>query len=82
MTEILTWGYAFLNGVEGVKFKIKGFVEGTTAKVEKIKCNRKKLLKSLEWKIPEEQLNYNLFDRILKRVANFVYRTNYRLVSF
>ncbi len=80
MTEILTWGYSLLNGIDGVKFKIKGLKEGITVKVEKIECNRKKLLKSLDWKIPEEQLSYSVVDRIIKKIANFVYWINYKVI--
>jgi len=80
MTEMLTWGYSVLNGVEGVKFKIKGIKDGLTAKVEKVNCDKMRLLKSLDWRIPEEQLSYSVVDRIIKKVANFVYRVNYRVV--
>lgn len=79
-TEILTWGYSILNGINGVKFKIRGLKDGITIKVEKINCDRKKLLKSLDWKIPEEQLSYSVVDRVIKKVANFVYWINYRVM--
>ena len=79
-TEILTWGYSLLNGVDGVKFKIKGIKEGITVKVEKVNCDRKKLLKSLDWKIPEEQLSYSAVDRAIKKIANFVYWMNYKVI--
>jgi len=81
MTEILTWGYSILNGVTGVKFKIKGIKDGITTEIEKINCDRKKLLKSLDWKIPEDQLSHNIIDRIVKKFANFVYWINYRVIS-
>ncbi|MBO8175036.1 MAG: glycosyltransferase family 2 protein [Thermococcus sp.] len=79
-TEILTWGYSILNGLSGVKFKIKGLKDGITTKVEKINCDRKKLLKSLDWKIPEEQLSYSVVDRVIKKIANLVYWINYRVI--
>jgi len=81
VTEILTWGYSILNGIEGVKFKIKGMKDGIAAKVEKINCDRKKLLKNLDWKIPEEQLSYNMLDKFIKKIANFVYWINYRVIA-
>jgi len=81
VTEILTWGYSILNGIEGVKFKIKGMKDGIAAKVEKINCDRKKLLKNLDWKIPEEQLSYNMLDKLIKKIANFVYWINYRVIA-
>jgi len=79
-TEVLTWGYSILKGIRGVKFKIKGMKDGITAKVEKINCDRKKLLRSLDWKIPEEQLSYIVVDRLIKKVANLVYWMNYKVV--
>lgn len=81
VTEILTWGYSILNGIEGVKFKIKGMKDGIAAKVEKINCDRKKLLKNLDWKIPEEQLSYNMLDKFIKKITNFVYWINYRVIA-
>ncbi|WP_258083289.1 glycosyltransferase family 2 protein [Thermococcus thermotolerans] len=80
VTEMLTWGYSILNGISGVKFKIKGLKEGIRTEVEKIECDRKKLLKSLDWKVPEEQLSYSVVDRIIKKIANFVYWINYRVI--
>ena len=79
VTEILTWGYSILNGIEGVKFKIKGMKDGIAAKVEKINCDRKKLLKNLDWKIPEEQLSYSIIDRVLKKFFNIVFYINWEV---
>ncbi|WP_297437250.1 glycosyltransferase family 2 protein [Thermococcus sp.] len=79
-TEILTWGYSILNGAEGVKFKIKALKDGLVMKVEKIDCDGKKLLKSLDWEIPEEQLSYNIFDRVIKKIANAMYWINYKVI--
>jgi len=80
-TEILTWGYSILNGINGVKFKIEGLKDGIRTEVEKIECDRKKLLKSLDWEIPEEQLSYNIIDKVVKEIANFVYWINYKVIS-
>lgn len=79
-TEVLTWGYSLLNGVKGVRFKIKGTIDGIRTEVKKIPHDRKRLLKSLDWEIPEEQLSYSAVDRVMKKIANFVYRTNYRVI--
>jgi len=80
VTEILTWGYSILNGVKGVKFKIRGMKDGITTKVEKINCDKEKLLKNLDWKIPEEQLSYSVVDRVIKKIANLVYWINYEVI--
>ncbi|NJE25872.1 glycosyltransferase family 2 protein [Thermococcus sp. MV5] len=79
-TETLTWGYSILNGISGVKFKIRGLKDGITIKVEKINCDRKKLLKSLDWRIPEEQLSYSTIDRMVKKIVNFIYWINYKVI--
>ncbi|ASJ03593.1 glycosyl transferase [Thermococcus profundus] len=81
MTEILTWGYSILNGISGVKFKIKGLKDGITMKVEKIGCNKKKLLKKLDWKVPEEQLSYSVVDMAMKKIANIIYWLNYKVIA-
>ena len=79
-TEILTWGYSILNGIEGVEFKIKGLKDGIKTEVEDVNCDKGKLLKNLDWRIPEEQLSYSVVDKAIKRVANFVYWINYRVI--
>ncbi|NJE12862.1 glycosyltransferase family 2 protein [Thermococcus sp. LS2] len=83
VTEILTWGYSVLNGVNGIKFKLKAIKDGLSVKVEKMNMknhDRKRLLKNLDWKIPEEQLSYNTIDKIIKKIANFVYWINYKVI--
>ena len=80
VTEILTWGYSLLNGVDGIRAKLKAMVGGLSANVGKVNCDRKKLLRSLEWKIPEEQLSYSAVDRSIKRLANAIYRINYKVI--
>ena len=80
-TEVLTWGYSLLNGAKGVRFKIKGMIDGVRAEVKKIHSDRNRLLKSLDWEISEEQLSYSVADRAMKKIANFVYRTNYKVIS-
>jgi len=81
MTEILTWGYSILNGTEGVKYKVRGLKDGITIEVSKIKCDRTSVLKKLDWKIPEEQLSYNVVGRMIKKIANIVYRINYGVIT-
>ena len=80
MTEILTWGYSLLNGVDGIKAKFKAIADGLSANVGKVNYNKKKLLKSLDWKIPEEQLSYSTIDKTIKRLANLIFRINYKVI--
>ncbi len=80
MTEILTWGYSVLNGINGVKSKLKAIKDGLSVNSKKVNYNRNELLKSLDWGIPEEQLSYSAADRAIKKIANFVYWINYKVV--
>lgn len=81
MTEILTWGYALLNGITGIKFKVRALKEGLRTDIIKIDSDRTTLLKSLDWKIPEDQLNDNIMAKIFLRIANWVYKVNYRMIT-
>jgi GT2 family glycosyltransferase len=81
MTEILTCGYSLLNGSEGIKFKLKAVKDGLNINIKKIDCNERKLLKSLDWKIPEDQLTYNIFDKTFKKIANAIYWINYKVIK-
>ncbi|NJF25148.1 glycosyltransferase family 2 protein [Thermococcus sp. Bubb.Bath] len=80
MTEILTWGYAVLNGASGVKFKLRGIVDGLKVKTSGVGINGE-ILKELEFRIPEDQLSYTQFDRSIKKIANKIYEWNYRVIA-
>jgi len=80
MTEILTWGYAVLNGPKGMHAKFSGFYEGITIDVEKIDSNRETLLAKMNTKIPELEFNFNILFNIFRRIANFTYKKNRRLL--
>lgn len=77
LTEILTFGYATLKGREGIKYKFKGIKEGLSAPTEIVNCDRRQLLNSLDFKIPEneELINFNI-----RKIANFIYSINYNLI--
>lgn len=80
MTEILTWGYAVLNGPKGMHAKISGFYEGITMDVEKIESDRETLLANMNTRIPELEFNFNIMFNIFRRIANFTYKKNRRLL--
>lgn len=80
MTEILTSGYSILNGFPGIKFKLKAIKDAFNQDVSKIDSDRRKLIKSLDYNIPVEQLSYNILDRSLKKISNFIYSVNYQLI--
>lgn len=80
MAELLTWGYSLLNGHEGLKFKIYAIKDGLRSNIKKKKCNTRELITSFDWKVPEGQLNYNFFDKFIKKISNFVFFVNYNLI--
>lgn len=82
VTELLTFGYAYLNGINGMKYKIRGMKDGLREDVDKLNINKKELLKALDWKIPQDQLSYNLPDRLLKMFGNIIFYLNYKLLIF
>ncbi len=77
LTEILTLGYAGLKGREGIKYKLKGVKEGFSKHVEKVNCDRRNLINSLDYKIPE---NEDLMHNSLKKIANLIYAVNYFVI--
>ena len=77
LTEILTFGYATLNGTDGVKFKLKAIKEGFKTPVENVKCDKKQLFDSLDFKIPENQ---DLIHNTIKKTVNLIYLVNYTFV--
>lgn len=80
MSEILTWGYAVLNGPLGIKFKLKALLDGLRIEVNRIEVLGK-ILQELDSQIPEGQLSYTLVDIVIKRIANRIYEWNYRVVT-
>jgi GT2 family glycosyltransferase len=80
MAEILTWGYSVLNRIDGIDFKFKAIIDALKMDIEKIEVNRKELLKQLDYKIPEDQLTYGSIDKFIKKIANFIFKVNYKMV--
>lgn len=80
MSEILTWGYAVLNGPSGIKFKLKAIFDGLKAEVNKIDASEE-ILQGLDSQIPEDQLSCTSIDRVIKRIANRIYEWNYRVIA-
>lgn len=82
ITELFTTGFASLKGFDGIKFKFKAVKHGLTADIEKVDINRKELVQSLDWKIPNNYLTYDIFDKIIKNLGNLVYFLNYNLILY
>ena len=82
ITELFTLGYASLKGFNGLKFKLKAMEEGLNTDVEKISINRKKLIQSLDCRIPHGQLSYNSMDKVFREIGNFIYFINYNVILY
>ncbi|MCK9150787.1 glycosyltransferase family 2 protein [Methanobacterium alcaliphilum] len=77
LSEILSTGYAVLNGVSGIKYKIKGSRDGLNAEVERLGCGDI----SLDSEVPVEQLSLNVFDKAMRKIFNVIYRINYKFLK-
>jgi GT2 family glycosyltransferase len=80
MTEILTWGYSILSGPKGVKNKLRATKDGLTINVKKEKSN-KELFKKLDVNIPDLNFRFKGFFNIFRKIANFTYQANRRLIK-
>lgn len=80
IAEILTWGYAFLQGFEGLKFKIKAISDSFKVDITPLRNDTRTLIQNLDPKIPEDQLTYSAFDKFVKRFSNLVFLINYRIL--
>lgn len=80
LTEIFTWGYAISKGYNGLKFKKNAIKDNFHINVEKIDCDRRQLLKSLDTKFPSNQFGHNLLDNNVKKISNLIYFINYTFI--
>ena len=80
LTEIFTWGYAFLKGYSGIKFKYKAIIDGFNIDVVRIDCDRKHLIESLDVKFPNNQTGHNLLNNHIKKISDLIYFTNYTFI--
>ena len=67
MTEILTWGYAGLNGRKGLIYKAKGIKDGWSAPLEKMEVDRRSLLRGMDHEIPPLDFQFNPYSGPLER---------------
>lgn len=80
MTEVLTCGYSILMGFEGVKFKFKAVKDARKIKIQK-NSNGFDIIKSMDFEIPYDQLSLNRADRTLRKLANKIYKVNYKIIN-
>jgi GT2 family glycosyltransferase len=80
MTEILTWGYAALNGTKGISSKLNAIKDVWAMPVEKINVKSSSLLKHMDNEIPELEFRFKPIFRASRKIANFIYRNNIRIL--
>ncbi|MDI6645192.1 MAG: glycosyltransferase family 2 protein [Methanobacteriaceae archaeon] len=82
MAEALAFGYSLKFGPKGLKYKFKAIKDGLPAKVTKMNCNtfnRDNFFRSLDTKIPLDQLSYSKLDETFKIIANEFFELNWKL---
>lgn len=81
VTELLTWGYAARQGLEGIDQKFQATKDGLTVPIRDIDCDPDELLATLDTTIPTDQVSYSLIDVWVKKLANRIYRLNKRVIT-
>ena len=80
ITELLVFGYIFRSDWGGIKFKIKAILDGLNIKVNKENGNKSGLFQSLNITIPIEQLSFTRTDRKIKKIANKIFKWNFKVI--
>ncbi len=80
MTEVLTWGYAILSGPKGTYLKLKGLYDGLRVELNKVESDRRMLLGKMNTRIPYLRFKFKNVFKLGRMMANFVYKTNRRLL--
>jgi len=80
MTEFLTFGYAVLFGLTGLKYKMKAIKDALSIKVEKISGNYTNLFRHLDDTIPLGYLTNTRIEFFFEKIANRLFELNYRTV--
>ena len=81
MAEILSFGYAVLLGWSGLKHKLGAIRSGLEAEPEPVEVESETLVRALDSEIPVGQLGSSLPALTCQRIANLVFRANYRLIE-
>lgn len=79
IVEILTFGYAVKLGYAGIISKLKALRDGWSTRIEKEDGDKSQLFKLLETKIPVDQLTFNKSEKIIKIIANIIFKLNFRV---
>jgi GT2 family glycosyltransferase len=79
MAEALVFGYSIKFGFNGLKFKFKAMRDGFSIKVMKMNNENNDFKKSLDIKIPLDQLTANQVEKTIKIIFNKIFELNYVL---
>jgi GT2 family glycosyltransferase len=80
IAEVLTFGYSSKLGLKGIKFKINAILDGLTMEIDKEAGDKSILYKSLVSTIPTDQLTNNRFEESIKKLANYIFSLNLRII--
>lgn len=81
LAELLTFGYAFKSGREGITSKLKTLKLFWSQHPMKISGDKKRLFRNLCTSIPVDQLTFSNQERVLKVIINFIFNLNYRMIK-
>jgi hypothetical protein len=82
LAEILTWGYALKFGKIGIYYKLISIKDSLNLNSSKMTGNKKKLIESLDAKIPTDQLTYNKFQQYGKKLINHLFLLNWEIYKY
>lgn len=81
MTEVLTWGYAILNGASGIHSKVNAIYHGFSMPIDKFEADRNMLLSQMNYQIPDLEFKFKRIFNIFRKIANSVYLLNLKLIK-
>jgi len=81
MAEFLSWGLASTLGPSGINKKFKATIDGMLTHISLNIDKNKVTPDTLEWEIPLDQLDGYMFGNKIKRLANFVFLANKKILQ-
>jgi len=81
IAELLILGYCLEQGWKGIKAKIKAIRDGLIVKINKEIGNKKELFESLCDTIPSDQLTFNILEKALKIISNYIFKLNFKVLK-
>jgi hypothetical protein len=82
LTELLTWGYATLIGIDGVRMKYRGMIDAFRTDIESEPTADSDVFAKLDITLPEAGLTDSPASRFVRQVSNGIYKINYSIYTF